>query len=342
MVKVIHHDIEYSIVIWKQKQYTVQSTTKKKSTHHIFAMTAVNLVLPTTPDVDDTSLLTPDGTIFVSEQDQFLLIPTTPAFSTASSNKSIKSNRSDNDSNEFDERQLGLSLINIGGNVTPHPTTSELLDDIQYEELTKLKFELETAKFELSDMTKSHNDQIDHFQRMLKKVKAEGEFIGVIKHKKKQSVSMKKIQMNYESELEQINSKLKATQNTHVSELQQIKKSELKYKLEIKLKDQKIDALSDQNKELKKQILDIKKQNEMNINNLRKEYNDQIEAEINKRITQISEIKQQKNNEIKILNSKQNNINIEMEVDEKDKLINNLNLEIKRLETRYEEEQDMF
>eukprot|EP01084_Bolivina_argentea_P106637 190775_1 len=95
---------------------------------------------------------------------------------------------------------------------------STLLDDIQDQEVTKLKFELQQAKDELNEINQSAETKI-------KKVKAEGEFLGLLKEQKQRS-SMKHLQMNYESELHQINRKLMITQNLHVAEIKKIKKSQ--------------------------------------------------------------------------------------------------------------------
>merc|ERR1712174_122520 len=93
---------------------------------------------------------------------------------------------------------------------------SEVLDDIQYDELNKLKAELKIAKFELNQM--ADHDQIDDFHIMLKKIKAEQNVVETIKSQK-QRESMNDLKVGYENKLKAINDKLSQTQSGHLSEL---------------------------------------------------------------------------------------------------------------------------
>eukprot|EP01083_Nonionella_stella_P297792 1011042_1 len=172
----------------------------------------------------------------------------------------------------------------------PDDTKAQQSDD----ELNKLEAELQQAKHELNGIVDSHNDQTLKFQSMLDKVQNQSENIGIIKEKQKQRSSIKKIQTNYQNELQQINNKLQQTQNSHMTQIQTLKKNCNKLKLNTKIKDAKITELTKENVELNSKLSQIKNTNENEMQNIRKEYDDRIEAEINKRITQISQLKQQK------------------------------------------------
>jgi hypothetical protein len=148
---------------------------------------------------------------------------------------------------------------------------SEVLDDIQYDELNKLKAELKIAKFELNQMADQHHDQIDDFHIMLKKIKAESDVVETIKAQK-QRTSMNDLKMGYENKLQQINSKLSQTQSGHIVQLKQMKNENVKHKLEAKLSEKKIKELRDENKELMAVIEEIKNDKEYELEKLKKKY----------------------------------------------------------------------
>merc|ERR1711933_521431 len=218
---------------------------------------------------------------------------------------------------------------------------SEVLDDIQYDELNKLKAELKIAKFELNQMADQHHDQIDDFHIMLKKIKAEQNVVETIKSQK-QRESMNDLKVGYENKLKAINDKLSQTQSGHLSELKKLKNENVKHKLEAKLSEKKIKELRDENKELLREIEQSKTAQQKELEKLKKKYDEEMEQEVNKRIAQISELKREKNELLQELNSKKNEKQ-GVKTDENENMeLEKLKKKIKDLEARNEKEQEMF
>jgi len=211
---------------------------------------------------------------------------------------------------------------------------SEVLEDITFDEVSKLKNELSKTKDELSQLTQSHLVEV-------KKMQSQQDVVGFIKEKE-QRTSMNKVQKNYEK----VNKQLVITQNLHIAELKKLRKTELAYKLELKLKNKKIKDLTEETQALTASKARMKSDHDQFLAKLKKKYEDEMEAEVNKRISRISQLNKSKNKLIEELKGRQSAIEIEMDdeidINDESEEIQHLKREIKRLEKNNERDQNMF
>lgn len=225
------------------------------------------------------------------------------------------------------------SLINRSSvNVKLRP--SELLDDIHNDELVKVKDELVMTKEELQKEREST-------MVMIKRMKSQSEAVGKVKeHKHGRTLS--KIQTEYNDELADVNKKLMITQNLHIKELDKLKKMDITHKLELKLKNKKIEELTAENAQIIASKERMQNDHDAFLEKMREKFEVDMEEEVEKRTSQYNEENQKLMDELRNV---RNSTMMDDEVDlgkDTNEITAGLRADIRRLEKNNEKDHNMF
>merc|ERR1712154_348316 len=165
--------------------------------------------------------------------------------------------------------------------INPTNRPSELLEDVHHDEVQKLQHQLYSTKQELKKERESA-------LVMIKKMKSQSEAIGLVKeHKHGRKIS--KMEDEYQNELQTVNKKLMITQNLHVKELEKLRKLDIAHKLEIKLKNKKIEELMNENKEIIASKERMQNDHDEFLEKMKQQFDAEMEEEIERRTTKFSE-----------------------------------------------------
>merc|ERR1740123_1502234 len=211
---------------------------------------------------------------------------------------------------------------------------SELLDDIHQSEVHKLKDELVSTKEELQKERESA-------LVMIKKMKSQSDAIGKVKESK-HGRTLSKITTEYQSELEVVNKKLMITQNLHIKELEKLKKIDIAHKLELKLKNKKIEELTKEVDEIRASKERMQNDHDEFLEKMKLKFEVDMEEEVEKRTSQFTEENQKLMDELmNMRNSTMMGDEIDLGKDNNDEIAT-LKADIRRLEKNNERDQNMF
>merc|ERR1712048_348594 len=184
---------------------------------------------------------------------------------------------------------------------------------------------------------------------MIKKIKSQSEAIGLVKDHK-HGRTMSKMEDEYQNELQNVNKKLMITQNLHVKELEKLRKQDIAHKLEIKLKNKKIEELQNENKEIIASKERMQNDHDEFLEKMKQKFDAEMEEEIERRTTKFSE---ENKKLLEELNKRKSNM-MEMDENEVDlsghgglgdnvnEIIENLKADVRRLKKDNERNETMF